>query len=170
MPVDFKENIIIFSITLLIGVAVVYSLAPNNDKNLSKIISTPKSESPNRNKALAVLDKVCPILFDEYRNDFDIVSVEHKRQCATWDCQQYGWPTSYMITIKISDNPSKIPNKLRLFGHTIKFEIGHGMRPGVAMVKGARLCGYQNKQKESGSNIIVDESLAETLDYQQKLK
>jgi len=167
---DFKENIIIVLTTLLIGAAIVYSLALNNDKNLNRSISEPKRDTSNESKALAVLHKVCPILFDEYRNDFDIVSVEHKRQCVTWDCQQYGWPSSYMITIKISDNPSKIPTKLRLFNHTIKFEIGNGMRPGIAMSKGARLCGHQNKQKESGSNIIVDESLAKTLEYSKKLK
>ena len=66
----------------------------------------------------------------------------------------HGWGRTVLVTIKIKENPAAIPAGWRAGGHTLRFHLGGGQRPGVAVVKRpARfLCGTADPDEDR--NVI----------------
>jgi hypothetical protein len=119
------------------------------------LVPTPELKYSLERKSDAVSDEVvkdvvrifqenCKPLMDKYHRDIEHVSVTVYRQYpGDFVYDTYGWENQIEISVKIAEDPSRIPSSYEAGGHTLHFVMGGGAHPGFFTFKRPALCGLQ---------------------------
>ena len=109
-------------------------------------------------KSIEIFFKACPKL-KGYWLDIDSVSADPYIDAGgefEYRTEQYGWQHWIHVTMQVSDNPKNIPNRIRAAGHTLHYNLGGGVRPGIIFKKkqSGDVCGIS--MRDDGADGFIE--------------
>ena len=111
---------------------------------------TQKSNKSNIDLAVDAFHRSCPKILNEYQGDISSINIEHKKfnnnpdYCADFRCRELHWKEMVTVVIKVKPNPTKLNKKYAK--HTLRFNLGSGIKTGVVTSKYPEICGVEKNQ------------------------
>jgi hypothetical protein len=125
---------------------------------------TPLS-ADEQHEAARVILAACPGLA-KYQQDLTWKSAQVE-DAYFYQQDEYGWKRALYVDIKVADNPHRIPDKARAWGHTLHYAFGGGPHPGVLGKKPQSRAVCDGRKAASGADWFKPAAALAFLDSSQ---